>query len=81
MTTATRPPFVLSSHAHQRALQMGLDRSAVVAAVEDAHTDYPGRPTVLGETRRVATRHDLAVVYAPANGSIITVLWHGKDHR
>lgn len=81
MTTATSCRFVLSPHAHQRVAEMGLDGAAVVATIENAQTDYPGQPGRVGETRRVATLDDLAVVYTPVAGLIITVLWNGKDHR
>lgn len=81
MTTTMNCRFVLSPHAHQRAVEMGLDGAAVVATIENAHTDYPGRPGRVGETRRVATHDDLAVVYTPASGLIVTILWNGKDHR
>ena len=81
MITAPRPRLVLSSHAYQHVVEMGLDRAAVVAAIEDAQTDYPGPPGDIDATRRVATRNDLAVVYRPGDGLIITVLWNRKDHR
>lgn len=81
MTTICAPRFVLSAHAYDRVVEMGLDRAAVVATIEGAQTDYPGHPGRVGEERRVATRDGLAVVYAPAGALIITVLWNRKEHR
>lgn len=59
---------------------MGLDRAAVVATIDGAQTDYPGRPEA-GGSRRVATLDKIAVVYDRDKALVITVLWNRKEHR
>lgn len=81
MRTVTRPRYVMTRHAHDRSLEMGVTRAQVVSVIEEPDTDYPGRPDRRGNERRVATRDDLAIVYSPASSLAITVLWNQRDCR
>lgn len=81
MTALTRPRYVLTRHALDRALEMGVTRARVVAAIEEPETDYPGRPGGRCDQRRVATRDGLAIVYSPTSSLVITVLWDQRESR
>jgi hypothetical protein len=60
---------------------MGVTHDRVLQAVNDPQTDYPGRAGSRGDQRRIATRHDLAVVYSPTTSLVVTILWNEKEHR
>lgn len=73
--------YVLTRHALERSHEMGLDRRHIIGAIENPQTDYPSLDRRHHQARRIATRDELAVVYAPADRLVITVLWNGRDGR
>ena len=81
MTTLVRLRYVLTKHALDRSLEMGVTRERVVSAIEHPETDYPGRPGRRCDQRRVATRDGLAIVYSPTSSLVITVLWDQRESR
>lgn len=80
-TTLGPPRYILTKHALDRSVQMGVTRSQVVSVIAEPETDYPGRLDGRSEYRRVATRDDLAVVYSPTSSLVITVLWNRRHSR
>lgn len=68
--------WFISRHAMARAQEMGLGRDAILAVVEDPAVDCPStkKPNC-----RVASRDDIAVVYATDEPVIVTVLWNGRE--
>lgn len=68
-------------HALGRMDEMGLMAEEVNAALADPSLTYPGHPGRGGQRRQVRVRHRLAVVVAPDDRSVITVLWHQAEDR
>lgn len=76
-----KPRWVLTRHALERAVEMGLSRADIVAVLDDPENDYPGDPRYDRSRRRIATRGALDVVYEPQNRLVVTVLFHGREGR
>jgi hypothetical protein len=65
-------PWFLTMHAIKRMREMGLDRSEVVAALDDPEVQYPDR---LGHL--IACGGRLAVCFT--GDTVVTVLWRGRE--
>lgn len=77
MRRATYPNgWTLSRHAQLRMDQMGLSARQLFAAIEAPALAYPGRHRC-----QVRVRDNLAVVVSHDDLIVVTVLWHGEDHR
>jgi hypothetical protein len=64
-----KPPWFLSRHALGRMDEMGLSRREVVDVLDRPEASWPSRG------RRIAASGDIAVVYAPENRAVVTILW------
>lgn len=70
---------MLSHHARERCAEMGLSTKQVKRALEHVEmtypsTDYDGNPV------KVSVADGLAIVHND-EGTVITVLWHGREGR
>ena len=66
-------PWFLTMHAIKRCREMSLDRTAVVAVLDDAEITWPSYGRV------VAAKGELAVVHDPTTRVVVTVLWWTQD--
>lgn len=69
--------WTLTNHAKKRRKQMGVTEHRIARAIRDADHDYC--QTDYGQDHRVAQHDDIAVVYNPAEGTVITVLWRTNE--
>jgi len=72
MMTAIR----ISRHAQQRRKEMGITEDRIQRALDDPDMTYPTR-----DDRTCYQREDIVVVVQNSNSDIVTVLWHGREHR
>lgn len=66
-------PWFLTSHAMKRCHEMGLDRAAVIAVLDDPQITWSSFGRV------VAARGDISVVHDPNLRVVVTVLWWTED--
>ena len=69
----------LSKHAKQRRKQMGVTEDQIELVLRDPDTTYPG--SYAHAPGRTCHQRDNLVVVTNAEGTVVTILWHGAEGR
>ena len=79
MTPAGQPHWVLTRHAYDRSVEMGLTHSDVVRVIEQHHASWSSHRRPGEEHRRVYVRDAIAVVANTMTRMVITILHHTQE--